>query len=191
MSKNKDFRKVKPEDNIFGSKILELQDEKKVEADKRQKIITTTLGNEFRIERWSHGDCFDRLPTVANLLYVPTAVVIEEMKAEADGILYNDIDVSITPNMLFQRMQEIGFTDWLADCLDQTYVLGEDTPVDFENSFVSTSELLEVVVAVLQANFMMDLCVNMHHMAPILLSTGKLQESLTKASQPTSTKQSS
>lgn len=179
----KDYNKYLSQDNFFAEKLNKVQEKNKAEADKRNKYITTSLGNEFRVERWNHADCFDRLPSVANLLYVPTAVVMEDLSAEQQGITFGDVDTSITPRMLFQRMQEVEFTEFLKDCLDQTYKLRAEKPVDFEEDFVSTAELLEVVSEVLQANFMMDLCISMHQMAPILMSTGALQENLTK--QPT------
>lgn len=184
---NKDFRKVKPQDNIFGAAVLEQQSKNKAQADKRNKFITTKNGNEFRIERWSHGDCFDRLPTVANLLYVPTAAVMAEEQLSTD-----EVDYSIMVRLLFQRMQEVEFKEWVIDILDQTYVSGEDTPVDMNESFESPLEVIEVVEAVLQANFMMDLCVAMQAVTPSLMNTGSLQESLSSQdSQETSTEQSS
>lgn len=184
MAKNKDFRKEKPENNVFGAAILAEKEKEKAQSDKRNKFITTALGNEFRIERWSHGDCFDRLPTVANLLYVPTAVVMAE-----DQLSTGDVDYSMMVSLLFQRVQEVEFTEWMKDLLDQTYVVGQDTPVDFEESFESTLEVIEVVQAVLQANFMMDLCVAMQAVTPSLMGAGSLNESLSQQSSVSTSKE--
>ena len=183
---NKQFGNKIPEDNVFANSILKQNEEKKAEADKRNKNYTSSFKNEFRIERWSHADCFDRLPTVANLLYVPAAVIGME-----DQLSTGDVDYSLMPRLLFQRLQEIGeFREFLEDLLDQTYLIGEDTPVHFEESFESPMEIIEVVVEVLRANFMMDLCAAMLAATPSLMDAGALQETLTKQSIPeTSTKQ--
>lgn len=183
---NKNFNKVQPETTAFGAAILEQKSTQKAQADKRNKYITTSKGNEYRIERWSHGDCFDRLPTVANLLYVPTAVVMAEEQLSTDMV-----DYSMMVRLLFQRVQEVEFTEWMKDLLDQTYKVGEDSPVDLDESFETPLEVIEVVVEVLQANFMMDLCVAMQAVTPSLMQAGNLQENLTKDSQPTSKEQSS
>lgn len=183
---NKQFGNQNPEDNVFGSSVLKQTAAKKAEADKRNKSYTSSFKNEFRIERWSHADCFDRLPTIANLLYVPAAVVGME-----DQLSTGDVDYSLMPRLLFQRMQEIGeFREFLEDLLDQTYLIGKDTPVNFEESFESPLEIIEVVVEVLRANFMMDLCAAMLAATPSLMDAGALQETLTKQSSPeTSTEQ--
>ena len=181
----RNFNKVQPETTAFGAAILEQKSAQKAQADKRNKYITTSKGNEYRIERWSHGDCFDRLPTVANLLYVPTAAVMAEEQLSTDIV-----DYSMMVRLLFQRIQEVEFTEWMKDLLDKTYKVGEgDKPVDLDESFETPLEVIEVVVEVLQANFMMDLCVAMQAVTPSLMQAGNLQENLTKASQETSKEQ--
>lgn len=184
---NKNFNKVQPETTAFGASILEQKSTQKAQADKRNKYITTSKGNEYRIERWSHGDCFDRLPTVANLLYVPTAVVMAEEQLSTDMV-----DYSMMVRLLFQRIQEVEFTEWMKDLLDQTYKVGsgEEGAVDLDKDFETPLEVIEVVVEVLQANFMMDLCVAMQAVTPSLMQAGNLQENL-QDSQGTSTEQSS
>ena len=102
------------------------------------------------------------------------------------------VDYSMMVRLLFQRVQEVEFTEWMKDLLDQTYKVGsgEDSPVDLDESFETPLEVIEVVVEVLQANFMMDLCVAMQAVTPSLMQAGNLQENLTKDSQPTSKEQS-
>lgn len=150
------------QDNPFAEALKrQQQNQPKPEENKKEKVITVN-DKKYRIKRWTNTEAMRKLPTVANLLFVPVAAPIAEATdlgengdPEMIPELFSAADMMV---VLFQRFQEVNLEAFFVDLLDETYIYGKNTPVDFDEDFDSVLEIIPVVVEVLQANFMMQLC---------------------------------
>jgi hypothetical protein len=169
---NKDFSKVKnaTEDNNPFLKINK-ENKQKAQVNKKEKLVEID-GVKYIIKRWSNTEVFQRLPTIANLLFVPTMAPMSEGTYEADGnteFLPELVDKGQIMFLLYSRMQDLNLDDWMKDTIGKVYKEGSTTPVNFDEDFENPLTIVEVVSEVLQANFMIQLCSDLLNLTPQLL----------------------
>lgn len=175
---NKDFRKpeIKRDDRI-GEAIRQHQESQQQAVDNRKDKVVSVGNKKFIIKRWNNIEAMRKLPTVANLLFVPAAAPM------AEAMDFSGSEVEMVPELfsaadmmtvLFDRFQQVHFAEFIVDLLDEVYVYGKDTPVDVIEDFDSPLEIVPVVVEVLQANFMMQLCRDLLAMAPQILQAQEI-----------------
>ncbi|UZV41170.1 hypothetical protein vBVpaMR16F_104 [Vibrio phage vB_VpaM_R16F] len=188
---NKDFRKpeIKKDDNI-GRVIQQYQEQKQQEAGNRKDKVIKVGNRKFTIKRWSNIEALRKLPTVANLLFVPAAAPMAEAidfsgeEAEMVPELFSAADMM---TVLFDRFQQVHFAEFIVDLLDEVYIYGQETPIDVEKD-LDLLEIVPVVVEVLQANFMMQLCRDLLGMTPQILQAQEINLAM-QASHQTSNEQ--
>lgn len=190
-NKNKDFRKpeIKKDDNI-GKAIQQYQEQKQQEAGNRKDKVIKVGNKKFTIKRWNNIEALRKLPTVANLLFVPAAAPMAEAidfsgeEAEMVPELFSAADMM---TVLFDRFQQVHFAEFIVDLLDEVYIYGQETPIDVEKD-LDLLEIVPVVVEVLQANFMMQLCRDLLGMTPQILQAQEINLAM-QASHQTSNEQ--
>uniref|UniRef100_A0AB39AJ69 Tail assembly chaperone n=1 Tax=Vibrio phage P018-4 TaxID=3229728 RepID=A0AB39AJ69_9CAUD len=188
---NKDFRKpeIKKDDNI-GKAIQQYQEQKQQEVGNRKDKVVKLGNRKFTIKRWSNIEALRKLPTVANLLFVPAAAPMAEAidfsgeEAEMVPELFSAADMM---TVLFDRFQQVHFAEFIIDLLDEVYIYGQETPIDVEKD-LDLLEIVPVVVEVLQANFMMQLCRDLLGMTPQILQAQEINLAM-QASHQTSNEQ--
>ncbi|ALM62150.1 hypothetical protein [Vibrio phage vB_VibM_10AMN] len=188
---NKDFRKpeIKKDDNI-GKAIQQYQEQKQQESGNRKDKVIKVGNRKFTIKRWSNIEALRKLPTVANLLFVPAAAPMAEAidfsgeEAEMVPELFSAADMM---TVLFDRFQQVHFAEFIVDLLDEVYIYGQETPIDVEKD-LDLLEIVPVVVEVLQANFMMQLCRDLLGMTPQILQAQEINLAM-QASHQTSNEQ--
>ena len=192
---NKDFRKpeIKVEqNNVFAKTIQAAQQQKAQEQQNRKDKTVKVGGRTYIIKRWKNTDALRRLPTIANLLFVPTAAPFAEamdFSGEEQEFIPELLSAADMMTALFSRCQDIHFADFIVDLLDEVYLQGKDTPVDIDEDFDTVLETIPVVVEVLQANFMMQLCQDLLQMTPHILQTQQINLAMSNTSTQTSTGQ--
>lgn len=192
---NKDFRKPEikiEQDNVFARTIQAAQQQKAQEQQNRKDKVVKVGGRTYIIKRWKNTDALRRLPTIANLLFVPTAAPFAEamdFSGEEQEFIPELLSAADMMTALFSRCQDIHFADFIVDLLDEVYVQGKDTPVDIDEDFDTVLETIPVVVEVLQANFMMQLCQDLLQMTPHILQTQQINLAMSNTSTQTSTEQ--
>ncbi|UUW39702.1 putative coil containing protein I [Vibrio phage VPMCC14] len=196
MKENKDFRKneVKIEQSsILANALQQAQKQKEQEQQNRKDKTVKVGGKTYIIKRWKNTDALRRLPTIANLLFVPTAAPMAEaldFSVEGDNKLIPELfSAADMMTALFARCQDIHFAEFIIDLLDEVYLQGKSEPVDIDEDFDSPVETIPVVVEVLQANFMMQLCQDLLNMTPQLLQAQQINLAMTASSTQTSTEQ--
>lgn len=192
---NKDFRKPEikiEQDNVFARTIQAAQQQKAQEQQNRKDKTVKVGGRTYIIKRWKNTDALRRLPTIANLLFVPTAAPFAEamdFSGEEQEFIPELLSAADMMTALFSRCQDIHFADFIVDLLDEVYLQGKDTPVDIDEDFDTVLETIPVVVEVLQANFMMQLCQDLLQMTPHILQTQQINLAMSNTSTQTSTEQ--
>lgn len=192
---NKDFRKPEikiDQDNVFARTIQAAQQQKAQEQQNRKDKTVKVGGKTYIIKRWKNTDALRRLPTIANLLFVPTAAPFAEamdFSGEEQEFIPELLSAADMMTALFSRCQDIHFADFIVDLLDEVYLQGKDTPVNIDEDFDTVLETIPVVVEVLQANFMMQLCQDLLQMTPHILQTQQINLAMSNTSTQTSTEQ--
>lgn len=175
---NLDFSNIKeatPETNPFSKMNEKLNKESQV--NKREKEVEVD-GEKYIIKRWTNTELFQRLPTVANLLFVTTtAPMMEASYATETGIEYDQdlVDQSQIVALLFSRMQDLDVAAWMRDTLGKVYKQGSSKPVDFDEDFEDPRTAIKVVAEVLQANFMIQLCSDLLNLTPQLMMATEMK----------------
>lgn len=188
---NRDFRINKDTDSAFGKAMQQHQQQQQLESDNRKDKVIDVKGKKYIIKRWSNVEALRKLPMVANLLFVPAAAPMMEAatlagdEPELSAELFNAADLV---TVLYDRMMQVGFADFIADLLDEVYVRGKDVPVNINEDFDSVLDIVPVVLEVLQANFMMQLCRDLLQMIPQSLNLQEMATAM-NSSQHTSEKQ--
>tara|TARA_Y100000588_G_scaffold244854_1_gene259113 strand:- start:43827 stop:44414 length:588 start_codon:yes stop_codon:yes gene_type:complete len=188
---NKDFRINKDTNSAFGKAMQQHQQQQQLESDNRKDKVIDVKGKKYIIKRWSNVEALRKLPMVANLLFVPAAAPMLEAatlagdEPELSAELFNAADLV---TVLYDRMMQAGFAEFIADLLDEVYVRGKDVPVDIDEDFDSVLDIVPVVLEVLQANFMMQLCRDLLQMIPQSLNLQEMATAM-NSSQHTSEKQ--
>jgi len=188
---NKDFRLNKDTNSSFGKAMQQHQQQQQLESDNRKDKVIDVKGKKYIIKRWSISEALRKLPMVANLLFVPAAAPMMEAatlagdEPELSAELFNAADLV---TVLYDRMMQVGFAEFIADLLDEVYVRGKDVPVDIDEDFDSVLDIVPVVLEVLQANFMMQLCRDLLQMIPQSLNLQEMATAM-NSSHHTSEKQ--
>jgi len=190
---NKDFRKPEikiEQDNVFARTIQAAQQQKAQEQQNRKDKTVKVGDRTYIIKRWKNTDALRRLPTIANLLFVPTAAPFAEamdFSGEEQEFIPELLSAADMMTALFSRCQDIHFADFIVDLLDEVYLQGKDEPVNIDEDFDTVLETIPVVVEVLQANFMMQLCQDLLQMTPHILQTQQINLAMSNTSTQTST----
>lgn len=188
---NKDYRIQKDTNSALGRAMQQHQQQQQLESDNRKDKVIDVKGKKYIIKRWSNVEALRKLPMVANLLFVPAAAPMMEAatlagdEPELSAELFNAADLV---TVLYDRMMQVGFAEFIADLLDEVYVRGKDVPVDIDEDFDSVLDIVPVVLEVLQANFMMQLCRDLLQMIPQSLNLQEMATAM-NSSQHTSEKQ--
>ena len=188
---NKDYRIQKDTNSALGRAMQQHQQQQQLESDNRKDKVIDVKGKKYIIKRWSNVEALRKLPMVANLLFVPAAAPMMEAatlagdEPELSSELFNAADLV---TVLYDRMMQVGFAEFIADLLDEVYVRGKEVPVDIDEDFDSVLDIVPVVLEVLQANFMMQLCRDLLQMIPQSLNLQEMATAM-NSSQHTSEKQ--
>lgn len=169
---NKDFKKqeVIPE-------LAHLAKQQQKEKHNQKQVVVG--GKKYVIKKWKHSETLSMLPAFANLLYVPTAAMAADKGAEEEGIyVENPTTAADMVGILFHRLSEIEVVEFIKEMLNQVYVEGSDTPIDIDEDVETPVNLIELMVEVANANFLIGLCQSMYSSTMLMVAAQTMNNNL-------------
>jgi hypothetical protein len=179
MAKNKNFKnnkqnQVHPDFQNF---------QKSIEKEKLNEKEVQVGDKTYVIKKWKHTDTLAMLPAFANLLYVPIAALAADKGEELEG---NYIDNATTAGdmvgILFHRLAEIEIVEFIKEMLNQVYIKGKSKPIDIDEDVDNPVHLIDLMVEVANANFLIGLCQGMYSSTLLMVAAQKVNQNLTSQS---------